>query len=303
MAFSFIVLLPFAMQYSWNMHTKTLKKQWKGILYIGGCMALNIAMNNMSLVSITLSLNQVIRSSLPVIACIIALIIEKKALSLHEILSISILSVGVMIAVWQGRVDGKFHGVVFCALGTICSATTTIFSCKLLSEKLDVVRLTFYTAPISLVCLLPFVVRKEWVSFQAYYTVNPNGALYILLGSSILALVYNLVHVLVIKKVSGVTTTVIGEVKIVALLILSALLLDEAKYYNPQMLIGCTLAVIGFIAYSHTKLMTSKYYALPQIEDKGHVDEGWTPGHSPTLKARLRTTSTEESSSSEESEV
>lgn len=30
------------------------------------------------------------------------------------------------------------------------------FSGKLLSEKLDVVRLTFYTAPVSLACLAPF---------------------------------------------------------------------------------------------------------------------------------------------------
>lgn len=276
------------------MHIRTLKKQWKGILYIGSCMALNIAMNNMSLVSITLSLNQVIRSSLPVIACILALIIEKKVLSLHEIFSISILSLGVMIAVWQGRVEGKIHGVVFCTLGTICSAATTIFSCKLLSEKLDIVRLTFYTAPISLVCLLPFVVTREWASFKAYCTINPNGALYILLGSSIVALVYNLVHVLVIKRVSGVTTTVIGEVKIVALLILSALLLDEAKYYNPQMLFGCTLAVIGFIAYSHTKLMASKYYVLPQSVEKGQVEEGWAPGQISSLNVRLRSTSAED---------
>lgn len=89
-----------------------------------------------------------------------------------------------------------------------------------------------YTAPFSPVCLLAFCCHEKWVSFQAYYNVNPNGALYILLGSSTVALVYDFVHVLVIKRVSGATMTVIMEVRIVAFLILSALLLDKAKYYN-----------------------------------------------------------------------
>ena len=43
--------------------------------------------------------------------------------------------------------------------------------------------------------------------------------------SSIMAITYNLVHASMIKNVSAVATTVLGEVKIVALLVLSALLL------------------------------------------------------------------------------
>ena len=35
--------------------------QWKGVLYIGGFMALNIALNNISLLDISLTLNQIIR--------------------------------------------------------------------------------------------------------------------------------------------------------------------------------------------------------------------------------------------------
>jgi len=61
MAFSFIVLAPFALRTSWEVHVRTLQKQWAGVLYIGCFMALNIALNNISLLDITLSLNQVIR--------------------------------------------------------------------------------------------------------------------------------------------------------------------------------------------------------------------------------------------------
>ena len=59
MAFSFLVLSPIAIQTSCDTHVRTLEKQWKGIPYIGGFMALNIALNNISLLDISLSLNQV----------------------------------------------------------------------------------------------------------------------------------------------------------------------------------------------------------------------------------------------------
>jgi len=42
-------------------HRATLEKQWKGLVAIGVYMAANVSLNNLSLVLITLSLNQVIR--------------------------------------------------------------------------------------------------------------------------------------------------------------------------------------------------------------------------------------------------
>jgi hypothetical protein len=61
MAFSFVVLAPAALLQPMEVHRATLEKQWKGILYIGSFMALNIALNNISLLDISLSLNQIIR--------------------------------------------------------------------------------------------------------------------------------------------------------------------------------------------------------------------------------------------------
>lgn len=62
MAFSFFVLLPIMLQEPYaSKHSATLQKQWKGLVAIGIYMAANISLNNLSLVLITLSLNQVIR--------------------------------------------------------------------------------------------------------------------------------------------------------------------------------------------------------------------------------------------------
>jgi len=61
MAFSFAVLAPVALQEPLRSHKRTLERCWKGVLSIGGCMALNIALNNISLLDVSLTLNQIIR--------------------------------------------------------------------------------------------------------------------------------------------------------------------------------------------------------------------------------------------------
>ena len=62
MAWSAVFLLPLMLTKSYrSKHKETLQKQWAGILGIGTFMAANIALNNSSLVDMTLTLNQIIR--------------------------------------------------------------------------------------------------------------------------------------------------------------------------------------------------------------------------------------------------
>jgi hypothetical protein len=65
----------------------------------------------------------------------------------------------------------------------------------------------------------------------------PAAAAAVLVGlSCVVALAYNLVHNLVIHVFSSVTTTVLGEVKIVGILLLSSLFLGAAR--------ACTLSIL-----------------------------------------------------------
>ena len=62
-----------------------------------------------------------------------------------------------------------------------------------------------------------------------YWADNTRGVILVLLCSSVTALAYNIIHSMVIHRTSAVTTTVIGQIKIVALIVLSAVLLGESK--------------------------------------------------------------------------
>ncbi len=61
MAFCFLALLPYHLTHNWEAHKAVLRRQWKGLAAIGAFLAAGISLNNVSLVYISLSLNQVIR--------------------------------------------------------------------------------------------------------------------------------------------------------------------------------------------------------------------------------------------------
>ena len=95
------------------------------------------------------------------LCCVLAIFIENKIPSRKEIGSLVILSLGVMIAVWEGSVNGSPNGIMLCIIGTVCNAAMMSTSGRILSEKLDVLRLAFYTAPVSCIALFPFCYFRE----------------------------------------------------------------------------------------------------------------------------------------------
>jgi hypothetical protein len=165
MAFSFFTLAPIMLLKSFReQHTATLQKQWLGLLGVGIFFAVNIGFNNVSLVSISLSLNQVIRcggtrclaspcrawpapaqpalqaapqakrqpppacrrASIPIVTAVGAIFIESKSPTRQEFLSLIILASGVGVAVWEGS-DSKssFDGILLCLIGGRCQRSAS----------------------------------------------------------------------------------------------------------------------------------------------------------------------------------
>eukprot|EP00884_Botryococcus_braunii_P008773 jgi/Botrbrau1/17898/Bobra.0432s0003.1 len=247
-----LVLAPLMLHWSYRqLHWSTLQSQWRGIAAMAACKAANIGLNNMSLVLITLSLNQIIRSSIPVAAALLALALGGSLPSGFELLSLSILATGVGLGCWDGSVQSSPRGVALCVAGTLAAAAMLNFSGRVLSEKVDVLRLTFYTSPLSIVLLLPFFAAFEAKPLVAYLAQEGHSVVWWIAAGGINAVAYNLVHYLMIQTTSAVTTPVIGSIKVVALVVLSAALLGEATVFTVTMTIGCTLAVSGFALYSY----------------------------------------------------
>ena len=106
-----------------------------------------------SQVSITLSLNQIIRSGIPVFTALLGVVVEKKVPARLEILGIVVLTAGVVTCLYEGSsLDGSMQGIMMCLSSTLCGAGMLSFSGAALdrTEKMDPVRLNFYSAPVSI---------------------------------------------------------------------------------------------------------------------------------------------------------
>lgn len=69
----------------------------------------NIALNNMSLVFLSLSLSQIIRSGIPVMTALLGAVIEKKIPTPFELLSLLILTAGVVLSVMRPQAGASLH--------------------------------------------------------------------------------------------------------------------------------------------------------------------------------------------------
>lgn len=162
-----------------------------------------------------------------------------------------LLVAGVSLAVFEGsHTRRSAAGIAMCALGTVCNGLMMSASGRMMSEKVDPLRLTFYMSPVACFVLAPFYWRLEAGEFAAWSAAHGGGSyLVLLLLTCANALAYNVVHYLVIRSTSSVTATVLGEMKIVTILVLSAILLGESSIWTLQMLVGCTVAILGFCMY------------------------------------------------------
>lgn len=90
----------------------------------------NIVAMNTSLVLISLSLNQIIRSGIPIFTAILGIAIEKIIPTGFEFLSLVMLTLGVVLSIWEGSLAGSSSGISIAIASTVCGAAMLNFSGK-----------------------------------------------------------------------------------------------------------------------------------------------------------------------------
>lgn len=89
------------------------------------------------------------------------MVFERKIPTRAEASSLVVLTAGVMLAMWKNNAAGAPWAICLCLAGTVCNAGMMSLSGKVLSEKVDVLQLTFYTAPVSFLAILPAFLYRE----------------------------------------------------------------------------------------------------------------------------------------------
>ncbi len=135
------------------------------------------------------------------------------------------------------------------------------------SFKTTSMMLTLYMAPVSLLSLLPWFFMFEYELLVAHYVSLESGAatiVQLVLLSCVNAVLYNVVHFMVIAATCAVTSTVLGMAKMIVLLMLSNTLLGEYQSLTPSMAAGTVLAIGGFCWYGVLKIKVLASASKPQ---------------------------------------
>jgi drug/metabolite transporter (DMT)-like permease len=262
-------------------HSTVLANDWKGLTMIAVMNGFQIACNNASLTVMELSMNQIIRSSIPVLVAILAVCIESKVPTKGEIVCLLIISLGVMLAVWEESRNSTL-GIVLTLISTVMQSIQMSISGKVMtgrSGKLDSFQMTFYTGPVAFITLAPFAFATEYTILADSLHNKPYATVGFLLGSCCVAVVYNVVLFQSVRTLSSVGTAILGNVKIVLLLFLSSLLLGELGGWNANQYLGCLLTFASAAVYSYIKAAGSAPAKPPGTAPKDEERELLPPPH------------------------
>ena len=224
---------------------------WKGLLFLGCLNGPQIALNNASLVSIELSLNQVIRAGVPVGVACIALCIERRQPTLMGTSYLALITGSVMSVLLTGNAEGEAGGIILCCMSVIMQSLQMSLAGQLMTGRLDSFQMTFFCGPISTTVLLAteFILQKEVDEFLGFAHDHMKATVGILLGGCCIAVVYNVVLMQAVRSFSSVGTAVLGNSRTVLLIFMSSLILGELDGWSVQRWVGCIFTFIGSAGY------------------------------------------------------
>lgn len=241
-----------------GVHGRVLCSQWRALFAIAALNGIQIGLNNSSLVYIELSLNQVVRATVPVFVACFQCLVTKKPPSVSHMVVLVILSLGVIFVVYQPEaMGGQLFGVLLVVSSVSMQAGQMVFAGNLLSEKLDSFQITFYTSPMAFSVLAMPTAVIDGSAFAGFAAKHPGVTAAVLIGTCVLAVLYNVVLFQTIRRLSAVGSAVLGNVKVVVLLLLSSLLMGEMQRWTSLQYVGCAMTFGGAAMYSALKMRAS----------------------------------------------
>lgn len=247
---------------------KSSRSECAQVAWVGLWTSGNIVLNNVSLVYISLSLNQIIRSSIPVVTAVVSSVHDAKLPTRAELTGLIILCTGVTMVIGGARThidaDGSF-GIIMCFMGVISGAYMLYTTSKSLGggskeskegqkRMPSSLEVSFRVAPVTFLVLSPVFYFIEKDQAIEYIQGNPWESFWILSCASVVASLYNVIHTELVGHVGPVTTTVLGQVKIVSLMLLSMFVFGERTTFSMDMMWGCVLSVFGFSMYGWARM-------------------------------------------------
>eukprot|EP00002_Diphylleia_rotans_P022651 TRINITY_DN443_c0_g2_i2.p1 TRINITY_DN443_c0_g2~~TRINITY_DN443_c0_g2_i2.p1 ORF type:complete len:416 (-),score=96.21 TRINITY_DN443_c0_g2_i2:604-1851(-) len=226
----------------------------------------NIIVGNSSLRYVSVSLVQIIRSTIPAITIVLSMILLGKVYKREHFLSLCPIIAGVCMAS-LGEIEFHFYGFLLTILVCLLSSLKTVVSNMFLvgPNKLPPMEFLRTMSFYSCLQMIPFIwASGEFETMKNTWTPSWTSVFWIL-TSGILAFFLNHASFMTNKTTSPLAVTVAGNVKHVATIVLSVIFFDASM--TPLKALGTIVTVIGGAWYSsieyHESQMRKKVKSEP----------------------------------------
>ncbi|KAK5580823.1 hypothetical protein RB653_000847 [Dictyostelium firmibasis] len=228
-------------------------RQHKLLLFICSVFqAISYVMENISIDQMSIPLNQVIKATGPAFIIILSFILYRKTYPFSILFCTFIIIIGVVITIFTSP-QIKLIGFLYAFGSIIFASIQTVLIARLVKNpKLNALALLVATSlPSALVCL-PIFFIFEFKDLRDYNGPTTIPILSVV-GLAVSACFYNLAHFYIVQFTSALYYVIIGNVKVVLVIIISSLVF--ANGFTPLNYLGAVVTMIGFILYN-----VFKYY-------------------------------------------
>jgi drug/metabolite transporter (DMT)-like permease len=244
--------------------------KWRPLLLLACLRSGTIVLNNWSLVLIDLTLNKVIKSTVPVFVVFFSIVVEKKKYSWQIILTLMFLILGTILSCLHSTANGNNPIGVMMAIGSSAVGGGGIVMSALLlgrDHDLSPVELLFYFSPLQSVLLFTLSLFTEASEFVEWAGNNAGAASGFIFAGAGLAFAFNLTGFCLVQTTSATTTAICGNVVVVIVIVLGSFFLQVEA--TPINIVGYCVSTIAAIVYVGINLYQKKQQAA--LEAKSPV--------------------------------
>jgi len=220
----------------------------RSVLRLSLVFVVSVAAGNAALSYIHVSFAQAIGATAPLWTVLLSVVLTRRSYPPLVYVSLGLICLGMLLTV-RGEVN--FHPIGFALVltATLTRALKSILQGMLLSspdERLDPIELLYHMSSRSACALGAWaLVMERALLYDA--GARSSGLWLCIVGSSLVAFALNLAQFLVTKATSAVTLQVLGNIKVVLLILVSVAIFGNEV--SVQAGAGCALCIMGVVLY------------------------------------------------------
>mmetsp|Transcript_81264 Transcript_81264/g.188773 ORF Transcript_81264/g.188773 Transcript_81264/m.188773 type:complete len:519 (+) Transcript_81264:81-1637(+) len=256
---------------------------WTGalhVLLVTFLFCLNVGLNSLSLVRITITLNQTVRAFLPVGVLALATCLERRTYPKHSYVTTAALIVGIALTCW-GSPNFELCGFVLALLSTMVAAVGSSLNGRLLNtgpfskpgpEKIARLMMLQSLPACFIFSLVAMATEwtELWVALQGMSIPQRSETFLLVSLSSVLALLSNLGRCFLVAATSALMETLAGNAKVATLCIIDHQLFHTSLRAHNYL--GIALTFVGFSVHVLLQYASREQHATP-IQDERKVGD------------------------------